>query len=182
MDTSESDIEDIMSGLKPRGFRLVATRGGDGAPVACVFPVEGYRADADALCAEEASAPGATLYSFPSYADMTAALMSTDGLRGVLKVGFCAGKGYVWYDRPEPGSDRFPPEASVRQLMASGCPIPHGAVGHEAFRATQTMDHPDGVVRFNGTSCAVRIVRAAKALDPDLCGDDVAQLLEACLK
>ena len=191
--TSDSDVEATepvdraVAGvpepaLEPRGFRVVVTQAADGRNALLVFPVEGYRPDADELCAREAMAPGALQLEFPSYGDFRQALVASERIKGILSVGFCAGKGYVWYSRPEAGSDRLPPELSVRQLMAGGCPVPAGAKGRETFRATQTQDRPEGVVRFNGTSCAVRIVRAARALDPDLCGDDIAQLLEACLR
>ena len=179
MDTSESDAGTT---LKPRGFRAVVTKNAQGEDAILVFPVEGYDPRMDGLHAREAAAPGTLQLEFPTYGDLQLALAGTERLKGVMHVGFCVGEGYVWYERPEAGSDRLPPELSVRQLMAGGCPVPAGAKGRETFRATQTQDRPEGVVRFNGTSCAVRIVRAARALDPDLCGDDIAQLLEACLR
>ena len=178
MDASESDAGTT---LKPRGFRAVVPKDAQGDDAILVFPVEGYDPRTDWLYAREAAVPGALQLEFPTYGDLQLALAGTEQLKGVMHVGFCVGEGYVWYKRPEAGSDRLPPELSVRRLMAGGNPVPKGAEGREAFRATQTQEHPEGVVRFDGTSCAVRIVRAAKALDPDLSGDDAAQLLEACL-
>ena len=124
------------------GFRVVTNPKDPERDIKVFLPEGEANGNMERLFQDEAGRPDAVTYAVPDYRSLALLLTETDELKAIPDVRFCAaGRGYVKFTKTDGG---FPPEESVRRIMASAPALPKP--GSASVTIRQDAKHPEGVV------------------------------------